>query len=294
MNYAEPAAALFNEFETVFFAKADVLISSGAYDHAPKSDIEILRFPFMELLEALKALGGNTSQEVVSNSEAILVGAKDFRPPAGLGGVHSQRCYIVILRTPSKFNLRQHFHQAPSASVGGSPVWEWSAKLGEFGEEDPRASSFFAAQVSDSYLLVSNGFKELQVTAGNLSSPKNAAILARIPDWKFISQHGVWGYRRYRHSGIVDREAAGLSLVTESAEALVFFIDLNKQAGVLRLLSSSTDEKIATKLSEEMRLPKFENRGPRAWEARIPLGGDEKSFDRLGAMMDLFGFGAYV
>jgi len=148
MNYAEPAAALFNEFETVFFAKADVLISSGAYDHAPKSDIEILRFPFMELLEALKALGGNTSQEVVSNSEAILVGAKDFRPPAGLGGVHSQRCYIVILRTPSKFNLRQHFHQAPSASVGGSPVWEWSAKLGEFGEEDPRASSFFAAQVS--------------------------------------------------------------------------------------------------------------------------------------------------
>jgi hypothetical protein len=296
VNYgARPAAVLSNEFETLFFAKADILVRSGARDHAARNDVEILDFPFWELLDALKALGGNTSQEALGASEAVFVGAKDFRAPAGLGTVHSQRCYIMILRSPSKFSLREHFHQAPSASVGGSPVWEWSAKLGEFGEEDPtRASLFFAAQVGDSYLLVSNGFKELQVTAQNLASPKDPAMVVPIGDWKLISQHNLWGYRRYRHGGIVDPEAAGSHLVPESASALIFFVDLDKQVGALRLLSSPKDEKIVAKLSEPMKLPTFENRGSGVWESRIPLGANEESFYRLGAIMDLFGFGTYV
>jgi hypothetical protein len=295
-NYgARPAAALANEFETVFFAKADILIRSGARDHAAMNDADFVDFPFWELLDALKALGENTSQEALGASEAVLVGAKDFRAPAGLGLVHSQRCYILILRSPTKFNLREHFHRAPSASVSGSSVWEWSAKLGEFGEEDPtRESSFFAAQVGDSYLLVSNEFKELQVTAQKLASPKNPTTLAGIRDWKLISQHNLWGYRRYRHGGIVDPEAAGTHLVPESASALIFFVDLDKQAGALRLLSSPKDEKIVARLSEPMKLPRFENRGSGVWESRILLGGNEESFYRLGAIMDLFGFGSYV
>jgi hypothetical protein len=296
MNHESSAeSVLFERFETVLYAKANALSSSGAYDHMAKDDAEVVRFPFTELLEGLKSLGRNTSTEILKNSDAVLLGAKDFRPPAGLGGVHSQRCYIVILRSRSGFDFRKYFHQEPALSVAGAPAWNWSAKLGEFGEEDPRPSSFYATQIASSYLLVSNNLEDLQVTAKGLISSENPGrILAGIPDWELVRQHKVWGYRRYRYSGVVDREAAGMSFIPPGVEALIFFVDFEKKVGVIRLLSSDISEDTAAKISAGAKLPPLKPQGAGVWEARIPLAGDEESSDRLIQAMELFGFGAYV
>lgn len=287
------ASALFGNFETVFYAKSDVL--AGAYDHAAQNDSDEMLFPFSHLLRGLRSLNRNTSKEMLTSSDGVFVGAKEFRPPKGLGGVHSKRCYVIVLGTHSRFDLRRYFHQAPAGSAAGAQVWTWSAKLGEFGEEDPSASSFYAAQVADSYLLVSNNLEDLQEIANAITSSENPErVLARIRDWEQVSQHKVWGYRRYRHSGVVDREAAGMSDVTPGAEALIFFVKFENKVGVLRLVSSDTKEDAAAKMSAVAGLPLMKPQTEGIWETKFLLAGDEESFERLARVLALFGFGAYM
>lgn len=287
------ASVLFGQFETVFYAKADFLSNSGAYEHVAKNDAYSLRFPFGLLEEGLKFLGPNTSQEILSSSEAVLVGAKDFLAPSGLGPVRSQRCYVVILKR-NEFDLHKYLRQSPAASVAGAPVWNWSAKLGEFGEEDPsRPSSYYAAQIAGSYLLVSNNLEELQAAAKGLSSSDTSeTALSGIRDWELVRQHKVWGYRRYRHSGVIDRTAAGMSIVTPSVEALAFFVDFDKQVSLMRLLCA--DDATVAKINATAKLPPLKSQAKGMWETRIPLTGNEESFDRLFGVMYLFGFGVYL
>jgi hypothetical protein len=282
------ASVLFGQFETVFYAKGDVVSSSGVYSHVAENDADMIRLPFFQLREALNALGGDTSKEILNGSEDVLVGAKNFRSPSGLGPVRSKRCYIVILKA-GEFDLHKHFRQSPAASVAGAPVWKWSAKLGEYGEEDPRPSLFYAAHIGVSYLLVSNSLEDLRDIATRISSKMT---VPGIPDWEIICQHREWGYRRYRHSGVADRTAAGMSSVTPSAEALMFFVDFDKEVSLMRLLS--IDEATAAKINAKAKLPPLKSQGKGVWETKIPFAGNEESFGRLAGVMWLFGFGAYV
>jgi len=287
------ASALFDRFETVFYTKQDIVSASGTYKGLSELESATLHYPFGLLPGALNSLGKQASAEILESGEAVLVGAKDFRAPVGLGQVRSQFCYVVILK--SAFELRKYFTTAPSVSAAGSPVWHWSAKLAEFGRGDPRLSSLYATQITETYLLISNRLVELQAVARRLSSSdQNLQTLAKLRDWEFISQHKLWGYRHYRHTGIVNPVAAGTSVVTSGAEALMFFADFEKKVGVLRLLSSVTDEGTPAKINAKAVLPPLKPRGPGVWETTVPLAGNEDSSERIFAVMYLFGFGIYV
>jgi hypothetical protein len=180
------ASALFGEFETVFYANRDLSSGAGAFGRLSERNAEDLRAPFAYFLGAFYWIGKQVPAEILSNSAAVLMGAKDFQPPNGLGPVHSQRCYVVVLGKWSKLDLRKYFNYEPVASAAGAPVWNWGANLGEFGEEDPRASSLYAAAVANSYLLVSNNLVELQSIADKLTSPKDdrSQTLTRIRDFR--------------------------------------------------------------------------------------------------------------
>jgi hypothetical protein len=289
------ASALFDRFETVLYAKRDIVASAGTYNGLSAMETATLHYPFWLLPEALDSLGKQAAAEILRNSEAVLVGAKDFRAPAGLGEVRSQVCYVVILNKEGAFKLRNYFTKVPSASAAGSPVWNWSAKLGEFGRDDPKPSSLYATQIAHAYLLVSNNLKELQAVAGRLAaSNQDLEPLTRLRDWESISQHPLWGYRRYRHTEVVNPVAAGMSDVTRGAEAIMFFADFEKKVGVLSLLSSVTDEGTPAKINAKAVLPPFKPRGPGVWETVTMFSGDEDSFERMFAVMYLFGFGTYV
>src|SRR5215469_12227063 len=78
------SAALFGHFETVFSAKADLLLSrTDSYDGLSQQDANSLRVPFAYLLAALNSLGENTSSEILEHASRVMVGVKDFKAPKG-------------------------------------------------------------------------------------------------------------------------------------------------------------------------------------------------------------------
>lgn len=294
-NELRAASALFGEFETVFHSKADLASGSGPYKQLLKQDADTLRVPFADLLGGLDSLGKPASAEILRSGEAVLVGAKDFRPPTGLGSVQSQFCYIIVLGTQGAPDLRKYFSGFPAGSASGNPVWQWSAPPQE-GHPTPYA--FYVAQISGSYVLVSNNLDELQTVASRLiSSEKSTPTLTDVRDWKLISQHDYWGYRRYRHSGVVNKDAAGVSDVTPSAEALIFFADPIQKTGVLRLLDAdggSRGKLNAAMSKAKAPLPPLRPSGEGAWEAMIPFAGDQETGERMFDVMGLFGFAVYL
>jgi hypothetical protein len=284
------ASALFGRFETVFYSKATLLSGSVSKQGAAAAGL-----PFTYLQGALNALGNNTSADIFASSEAVLVGARDFRPPSGLGSVRSQSCYVVVLRDRNTFDLRKYIHQSPTAVENGTTVWNWSAKLGEFGEGDPRPSSLYATQIKQDYVLVSNDLGELRKIADVLSLKEDDAKgLSSIRDWASISRHDVWGYRRYRQEGIVDRKAAGMTDVTPGAEALAFFFDSGDKSGVLQLFCSPADDSTASKMNEASGLPPFRQVRLGVWQSKISLVVDVTVSEQLFGTMGLFGFGVYL
>jgi hypothetical protein len=289
-NRAQAASILFDQFETVFYAKADLLASSGGYKQFSAQSANTLRAAFADLLGGLHPLGKQASVEIFDNADAVLVGSKDFRPPAGLGGVHSQFCYVVVLRNRSDFDIGRFASKSSLISSAGGSVWKWVTKPTE-GQQGPQ--TFFAAQSGHSYLLISNNVEGLQAMTVKLASPSLAASMPRgVPNWESLSQHDVWGYRRYRQTEISYRDAAGMTDVTPTAEALYFFVDSEKKVGVLRLLAS--DYSTAKRMNARAKLPSLEPVGSGAWETNIPLMGTEASSEQMLATMWLFGRGLYL
>jgi hypothetical protein len=292
---SQAAAALFNQFETVFYLRSNLISGGAASPQLSARDSKYVRFPFAYLLQGLDSLGSHASDTILQKSEALLVGAKDFRSPAGLGTVSSKRCYVIILAKHTVFDLSHYFHQAPTASAASAPVWNWSTALGEFGENDPRPSSLFAAQVASSYLVVSNDLAELEAVVARLDAPSDSLeVLSNLRDWDTVRDHKSWGYRRYRHDEIAEGMAAGMSYVTTGATGLIFFADLDKKTATIRLLCSTNDERTVIKMNSRAMFPPLKSSGFGTWQRTMMLSGDEQSFERMFAVMCLFGFAVFV
>jgi hypothetical protein len=217
-NQPQAASALFSEFESVFYAKADLVRGSVGYEGLSEQSANGLRVPFADLLGALDSLGKPVSDELLGAADAVLVGAKDFRPPAGLGDVHSRLCYVILLRAGSRFDFAKAASKNHVISSAGNSTWKWTVKPTEGLRE---GQTFYATQAGHSYLLISNDAGDLTATALKLPST-NTQIASEVRDWENISHHAVWGYRRYHLVAVKYREAAGLTNVTPTAQALVF------------------------------------------------------------------------
>jgi hypothetical protein len=293
------ASELYREFETVVCSKPQLLSPTASNTmHLSQAETNNLRYPFAYLQGALGDLGSGAHVSILASSEAVLVGAKDFLPPKGLGSVRSHRCYVVVLGRQSTFELRKYFTSAPIASAAGVSVWSWEAALGEFGEADPKASTLYGSQCGQSYVLVSNDLHELVTLAERLSlSSKGIQSASVIPKWEVLSQHEEWAYRKYRRAGIVNADAAGMTDVTPSADALVFFIDSDNRSGILQLIASDkgTAEHINARFAiAKVEWPPLKSPGAGLWETTIPFSGDEASADRLFVVVGLFGFPVYL
>ena len=291
-NQSQAAPILTDQFETVFYAKVDLLSGYGGYKRLSPRDANALRAPFAGLLYALEPLGKQVSTEVLRNSDAALVGAKDFRapggPPPNLGAVQSSFCYILVLGNRSTFDISKVASKSGVMSSAENAVWKWSAPPTE-GHSQPY--TFYATQVAHSYLLISNSLDDVRAISPKLGS-NTAPNLSGFRDWESISQHDLWGYRRYRHNEVHDKEAAGTTFVTSTATALSFFADADKKTVVLRLFAS--DGSTAEKINARKELPLLKSVGEGSWEATIPLSGDEASVERVLIAMWLFGFGIYL
>jgi hypothetical protein len=292
-NGTHAAAVLLDNFETVFFA-APTMLSDSPDD--VRSGFP--REPFGFLFAGLDAVGPQFRTDLLDHSEAIFVGAKDFHPPLGLGRVQSTRCYIVVLGRNSKFQLAKYFKKAGVATaIKGAPVWYWSAELQEFGESDPRPSALFVAQIGESYILISNKLEEeLGISEKLVSTSDDAKIFAEVQEWSEVKKHDFWGYRKYRHGATPDaiRRFDGTDHITPATEALIVYMDLKKQSGVLRLLSSNPKDSAPRNLDGTHLLPPFKPAGSAAWETAFPLTGGGQFADSANSVLWLFGWGVLV
>lgn len=283
-------STLFDQFETVFYTKADLLSSSVGYKRLSQQDANALRVPFANLLQALDPLGKQASSEILGKTNAALVGAKDFRapggPPPNLGGVQSRFCYVLVLGIRSTFEINKVAKSGVMSSAEGV-VWKWSARPTE-GHAQPY--TFYATQVGRSYLLVSNNLDDMRAISTALSNDTTPSLSA-LRDWESISQHEVWGYRRYRHTE-ENKAAAGTSEVTPDTQALAFFADAKQKTGVLRLFSPTAGT--ADKMNGTGIVSPFKAAGNGVWETKIPLTGDQKTSEQMFAAMSWFGFGVNV
>jgi len=289
------AFQLFAQYETVFYARANLISRTGAYGPVSQRDANALRVPFAFLLAGLETVGKQASAEILRSSAAVFVGARDFRPPSGLGSVRSSFCYVLVLSPEHLVNLGNYFTGAPLVLKKGVAAWGWSARLGEFGERDPRPSKLYATQIFQAYVLISNDLDELHALALELHVAKaEKTELNRIPGWGSLSELEVWGYRRYRHTSVPNPVAAGMAEVTPGNEALIFSVDVGKRAASLRLLGAAGDNHTPQKWNAVALLPRFHMIGPGIWEANIPLSGDDRTMENLFGVMVLLGFGIYL
>jgi len=290
-NGSHAAAVLFENFETVFHTTpamlSDSLDDSGGW---------YVWEPFGYLRVALEAVEKQLPAKVLAESEAILVGSKHFLPPTGLGSIRSTRCYIIVLRKESALDFSRYFNKPPVASAVGTPIWNWSADLGEFGDGDPRSSSLYATPITQSYILVSNNLEELQNVSRRLTSVNNdARVLAGIHEWNDLRQHEFWGYRRYKHGKPrpIDR-LVGTDQITPQAEAVILYVGMRKQTGVLRLFSSSPDDATAENINATGRITPLRPVGPKVWETVFPLAEIGSFPDSAYWVLWLFGWGVVV
>jgi len=292
-NQTHAAAVLFENFETVFHTTPALMSSSPSADDPPS----YMREPFSYLKVGLQAVEKEMPKKVLVDSEAIFVGSKDFLPPSGLGSVRSTRCYVVVLRKEGTLDFSQYFNKPPVALVEAGPIWNWSADLGEFGEEDPRSSSLYAIQIARSYILVSNNLDELENVSNRLTSADNGAqALAGIHEWNDLSRHEFWGYRKYKHGEprAIDRLFGGADQITPQAEAVILYVDMKKQTGVVRLFTSSADDTTARNINATGRIAPLTPVGPKVWETVFPLAEIGPFPDSAYWVWWLFGWGVLV
>src|SRR5260370_7095594 len=105
---AQAAGVLFQQFEIVFRAKANLLSRSGRHDFR--------RVPFSLLLNGLSALGKQVPAQILDNGESVLVGTKDYIIPKGLGRGRSTVCYLIVLRVLNRLAFRHHYHRPVSST----------------------------------------------------------------------------------------------------------------------------------------------------------------------------------
>jgi len=294
---ARAASTLAQEYETVFRGDSKLMLGSASYRGLPQQDSDALRVPFVYLRVSLQFLSPKASKDILGAVDAILVGAKDFRAPSGLGSVQSQFCYVLVLGD-RQIRIDKYFNEAPIETFADSPIWKWKADLKEYGEEDPRLSVLFATQIGSSYIVISNSSDGIKAAVDSLQSPAtNSSDATWSRDGKLVSGHNVWAFRHYRHVGDGNRDAAGMSDVPPGAEALLYFIDEAKMSSTLMLIGTSSDTSASIHLGRGTSSlpplkPFLERKG--CWETSFPLSGDSESNDRMLTVMGFFGFGIYA
>jgi hypothetical protein len=286
---ARAASVLFKRFEVVAYTKAAFLSSSEPNGEAEVDSESNLRLPFIPLIGGLRYLGRPTETDIEDSYESFVVGARDFISPQGLGMVNSSTCYIGILKSGAQPNVEAYFRQATHESIEGRRVWTWSLPAYE---GDPTSTKFYAAQIADSYFVLSNNLQDFQAVTTSLTASEGATtVFMGVPGWTDFSTQNYWLYRSIRRNGAIDPNAAGTSLLTPDVSAIIFFADAGKRQGTLRVLSSDATMKTKPKVLPDSELSRLQPQSTGIWQALLPLATDEPSFDAMFHLFYFLGYG---
>jgi hypothetical protein len=297
-GYAEPtvetrmASTLFAQFETVAYTTTGALSSSSNTLTTHVDSEDYLRVPFLEFIDGLNAMGRTRVDEFKKGYGALIVGAKNFVPPGGIGTVRSEKCYIGVPLGGTRSAMGASFSQAPRETIGVDQAWVWTIPASE---ENPQQRTFYAAQLPGSIFLMCNNQQDFEIVEKSLSSE-----IASIPShinalgWETFSTYNYWVYRSVRRMSGGNPSLSGLVQLTPYVTSVAFFADIDKRVGFIRVFSSGTQMNTAPDVLpvSQRQLFKLDTSG--VWRAEIPLAKDEESFDSLFYVFTAFGFGAVI
>lgn len=236
-----------------------------------------LRLPFVELIGGLRRLGPNVMNDLVQNYADFLVGAKGFMPPEGIGMVSSKECYIGILRPEGHSILAFNSGQAHHETIDGNDVWTWSAPPYE---GYPRATTFYAAEIPNGYLVLGNDLAEfnraMQTLINKHDFPANIG-------WEPSSPSKYWIYRsvRGREATQIDERSNAVLLKFVIDSAMQSHIEIDTSSNLSKLHSSGLPA------SETLH---YLLKGIGTWQAEVPMSRDPATTTALFKVFSAFGF----
>jgi hypothetical protein len=285
------SAVLFHQFETVAHTNADFLLHAAVQDATYIKNENELRFPFFHLLASLNVLGPNATNDILKAYSSFFSGAKDFAMPEGLGMVSSTTCIIGVTQDNHAPYLDSDLNgfARKSDPLDGQAVWTWSIPNGE---GSTKSTTYYAAQIADVYFVMATDRKELEEAAHALSQSNNApASRPRVFDWKTFSTHKYWIYRSIRREGVKDPMAAAIKGLAPDIMAEVFYTDIDKPEGVLRIQSSNQNSQSAPNIFAKLLQYSPDPQNPGVWQAKFSFSSNDPGYDPLFYVSALFGFG---
>jgi hypothetical protein len=296
---ASVASVLYNEFETVVFTRFDKLDPRRILNLRNKvsgENASTLLYPFEYALEALSGQRNGAGDKLLDDSEAVLVGAKDFRllggtkePPHAL----STACYVFVFGE-RKQELHRFLGGNAPQNVDGLPVWSWQAYMNFNGPLDNSPVTIFASTIDDSYLLLSNNLDELKrVAAGLATSGTESQTIKKLPDWPRLSKSEEWAIRRNTGIRSPDNGFSFFETFT-NVQALIYSVDLTGGNSMFKIISN--DKRDAERFNGLERAqpmastwPPLRPCGNGAWCGELLLSKD-KTVDSLISIIGYFGF----
>jgi hypothetical protein len=291
--YRNRAVPLFvKRFETVFSVHAGLFRKAGPFGIMPSAQVGGLSFPFGALLGAVQQNESLRRANFLSNSSMtrVLVGAKNFRAPHGLGGVHADVCYLLMYsRAIGDLGVQATGVGRPEASAAGRPVWNWRVLFPEEGVSE----TFYLTQLQTDAVIVANTLEDLRNMTTDLLSASPNAEVPQVPDWAELSNSDLWGYRKYQFSRARREAEARLSGVTPNAQFATFLLARDGSRVIVRYKSLENTDPTAARISR-LRATRVKQIGPATWEIEVLLGAGQDTMEGLFATAGLFGFGVFL
>ncbi len=279
-------AVLADQFETVLGINPALAKATVTGTVQPE---RLLQVPFVFLQHAADGLEKGAWEKLRQAAAALLLGAKDFRPPdtpTGLGDMRSKQCFVVVLRPRHDVDIGKLMSGNATRPSSENDPWTWTVV--REGEGTRAVENVFALLVGNSYLIVGNSRSETMAVATELRTGRVAT--PPIPDWQALSTNDFWAHRTVRPAG---RTVAGApSIFGPETTAISFFVRLSSRTAVLRLLSSTS--RGAERLGRDSILPPFVATDAGVLESTFPFTGSEQLLERMFTVFGILGFGIYL
>jgi len=225
-----------------------------------------------------------------NNLHYILVGAKEFSAPPGLGIMRAKTIYYLRYQAPMQINVRAFKEIQQAHGLFQYPTWKWDW----YDPDTKETLHFVMVQASEYEVWISTDIEFMRSTFSSVTIPEY--VLQDRPEWNEATlKCSIWAVRRYRHDNVKDSLAGGILIsrehrVGEGAVALTFGYDEVQQTAKLLYFSPERDGFV--QFWQSMPRATVEEIRSGLWSVDFKV--DAGSNDYILYVYHLFGFGLFL
>ena len=290
-NEIRAIALLSRSYDTMVRATRDAALGLDEQGRGPAAIARALRIPFSELRNGLEHVTKGRTREALAEGMVVLVGARDFRAPRGLGLAQFDFCYIVICK-PSRHNCLglDALDRSIVSETSETDVRRWRVPPSE---SRPDGVDFFLSQVDASYLIVTNNFgatREIMTQLASLVVPTGE----EREEFEALGRFEYWARRSFDTKWSGAKRSLGTEDLGDRVRALLLLMHPEDGSGSFRLVSTNDDDPSAARLNARAPIPRFVHVQRGVWEAQVRGEAGDIAVSGLLAILGLLGFSVYL